>query len=270
VIPNYIMHMWMSTLDGGLAATLYGPSAVRATVAENIPVEVEARTSYPFEEGITLTVNPQRQTAFPLYLRIPAWCRAPEIEVNGKRVSPGNVNGGFVKLTREWRANDEVVLRFPMSARVEQGRETPYPDMPYFKTADSRAISKVAGINSPYASVHYGPLLFSLPIPDESPNKEKAGARYQYALDVTPEKAATEIAVVRRSMPGQWTWDLDAPLQLSAPAREFDWQPTDLLPLPKQPVQGGQSAVVRLVPYGCTKFRVSMFPVSDSAWKDRA
>ncbi len=115
VIPNYIMHMWMGTLDGGLAATLYGPSAVRTTVAGNVAVEVEARTAYPFEENITLVVNPEKPVAFPLYLRIPGWCRAPEIEVNGSRVDPGNTQGGFIKLAREWRANDQVALRFPMS-----------------------------------------------------------------------------------------------------------------------------------------------------------
>ncbi len=36
VIPNYLMHMWIGTVNGGLAATLYGPSAVRAGVAGNV------------------------------------------------------------------------------------------------------------------------------------------------------------------------------------------------------------------------------------------
>jgi len=266
VIPNYVMHMWMGTVDGGLAATLYGPSAVRATVAENVGVEVEVRTGYPFEEAITLVVKPEREVAFPLYLRIPGWCRSPEIEVNGERVVQGGTNGGFIKVARQWRANDQVVLRFPMSAKVQQGRESPYPQIPYFTTPDNRRIAKETGIDSPYACVHYGPLLFSLPIPDESPNEEKPGTRYQYALDVSPAQAGTEIAVVRHAMPGKWTWSLEAPLQLAVKVREFDWRPTDLQPLPKEPVKGGRSVQVLLVPYGCTKFRVSMFPVSEAAW----
>jgi len=158
------------------------------------------------------------------------------------------------------------VLRFPMSAKVVEGRETPYPQIPYFATPNSRRIAKETEIDSPYACVHYGPLLFSLPIPDESPNEEKAGARYQYALDVSPAQAGTEIAVVRHAMPGKWTWSLEAPLQLAVKVREFDWRPTDLQPLPKEPVKGGRSVQVLLVPYGCTKFRVSMFPVSEAAW----
>jgi len=38
VIPSYIMHMWMATRGGGLAAPLHGPSKVQATVGENVPV----------------------------------------------------------------------------------------------------------------------------------------------------------------------------------------------------------------------------------------
>jgi hypothetical protein len=266
VIPNYLMHMWMGTVDGGLAATLYGPSAVRAAVAGDVEVEVEARTGYPFEEAITLVVKPEREVAFPLYLRIPGWCRNPQIEVNGERIDQEGAQRGFIKVARQWRANDQVVLRFPMSVKVEQGRETPYPQIPYYTRPNGRRLGRETGINSPYACVYYGPLLFSLPIPDESPNEEKADARFQYALDVSPAQAGTEIEVVRHAMPDKWTWSLAAPLQLAVKAREFDWRPTELLPLPKEPVKGGRSARVLLVPYGCTKFRVTMFPISEASW----
>jgi hypothetical protein len=238
-------------------------------VGDNVGVEVEARTGYPFEEAITLVVKPEKEVAFPLYLRIPGWCRNPEITVNGKRVGQGGAQGGFIKIARQWKANDEVVLHFPMSAKVEQGRETPYPQIPYFALPENRRLAKETEINSPYAYVQYGPLLFALAIPDEGPNVEKAGAHFQYALDVSPEQAGKEIAVVRHPMPSQWTWPLDAPLQLSVQAREFDWQPTELLPLPKEPIKGGQRTKVLLVPYGCTKFRVTMFPVSETAWDGR-
>ncbi|MCX6622289.1 MAG: glycoside hydrolase family 127 protein [Acidobacteria bacterium] len=45
VIPNYAMHMWMATLDGGLAAALYGPSMVRARVAGGVEARLEAKTN---------------------------------------------------------------------------------------------------------------------------------------------------------------------------------------------------------------------------------
>ena len=36
--------------------------------------------------------------------------------------------------------------------------------------------------------------------------------------------------------------------------------------LPDAPVEGAQSETIRLAPYGCTKFRISMFPVTPRAW----
>jgi len=34
-------------------------------------------------------------------------------------------------------------------------------------------------------------------------------------------------------------------------------------------VTNGTKARIELVPYGCTKFRVSMFPVTPQLWADR-
>jgi DUF1680 family protein len=49
MIPNYAERMWMDDRQGGLAATLYGPSRVNATVgAKRTPVEIVEKTNYPF------------------------------------------------------------------------------------------------------------------------------------------------------------------------------------------------------------------------------
>jgi hypothetical protein len=263
IIPNFVMNMWMATLDGGLAATLYGPSIVHAKVSGEVPVIIDSATTYPFEDTVTLTVSPQEPVTFPLSVRIPAWCRDAEGRVNGKRLPPPTA-GSFLRISRTWSAGDKVTLRFPMSVEVRRGRETPYPQVPYFQ--QSRHIARETAIDSPWASIFYGPLLFSLPIPDETPDREAPNARFGYALDVSPKQAGRDVEVVRRAMPAHWEWQLDSPLQLSVKAREFNWRPTELRPLPKEPVRGGARAKVTLVPYGCTKFRVSMFPVTEESW----
>ena len=63
-------------------------------------------------------------------------------------------------------------------------------------------------------------------------------------------------------MPSHWDWPLDAPLRLTAPAQAFDWKPSDAQALPDRPVTGTTRETIRLVPYGCTKFRISMFPLA--------
>ena len=86
--------------------------------------------------------------------------------------------------------------------------------------------------------------------------------KWQYALDTDAAKPDGGIRIQRKAMPAHWNWSLDAPLTLLAPARAFDWKPTDAQALPDKPVKGTASETIRLIPYGCTKFRISMFPVT--------
>jgi hypothetical protein len=256
-IPNYIMHMWMGTSDKGVAATLYGPSIVNTIVSNDTPIRITSNTDYPFNENILLTVEPSSSCIFPLYLRVPEWCQKPEIKVNGKSVKM-NIISGFVKIEQKWKSGDKVAFKFPMHVEVTTSRETSYPPIAYF-TPERREIVKQTDINSPFRTVSYGPLLFALPVKDISPNEQAPGQKWNYAL-VT--KDASTITVSHSAMPAKWSWQIDdAPVKLTVKASEFDWKPTPILPLPKEAVSGGTETDITLVPYGCTKFRISMFPI---------
>jgi hypothetical protein len=264
VIPNFIMSMWMRRGDGGLAAVLYGPNVLRTKGGDGTPVTIECKTSYPFEEEIRMIVRPGKSTEFPLYLRLPSWCRQPELRLND-RIMPATPDElGFVKLARLWKEGDTVALRLPMHVTVLRGRETPYPQTRYFNVP----LSKVKQVDNPYASVFYGPLLFAMPIPERDLNTPVTDAKWQYALDIDPDKPNGETKVVRGPMPNKWQWQLEAPVTLQVPAREFDWKPTELQPLPDKPVTEGKSTSLSLVPYGCAKFRLSMFPVTTKTWQN--
>jgi hypothetical protein len=266
LVPNYVTHMWMATSDQGLAATLYGPCKVSASVAAGTPVKLACQTAYPFEETISVKVEPDRAASFPLYFRIPQWCAKPRITVNGTAVEAVADAKGFVRVRRQWAKGDAVALEFPMSVRVSRGFETEFPPLAkaYFSFKPRAAFEKR---RLPYESVFYGPLLFALAIPDEDPNMPVADARWQYALDNEAARAGADIAVNRCPMPAKWDWPLAAPLTLEAPAMAFDWRPTDDQALPAAPIEAGQRETIRLVPYGCTKFRISMFPVTPRSWQ---
>lgn len=262
VIPNYVMHMWMATLDGGLAATLYGPSHLTTKVNGNIPVTIDSKTNYPFEETVEFLINPDHETRFSLHFRIPSWTKHPEVSVNGQDISFGEPNRGFQTLSRNWKRGDKVLLRMSMSVRVLKSHETPYPQVPYFR--DSREISQLKDIHSPYASVFYGPLLFAWAIPDVSPNQEVRGMKSNYAIDVdseTPSHGEAEVIRNKKYNYQGWNWSLSSPIQIGINAREIAWVPTELQPLPERPLSGPRNRIV-LMPYGCTKFGVSMFPRS--------
>jgi uncharacterized protein len=265
IIPNYIIHMWMATRDNGLAATLYGPGTVSALAGAGVPVKLNTTTDYPFGETIRIQVDPAKDVAFPLYLRIPAWCAEARLSVNGSAVAAAPDINGFAKVTRAWAKGDLVELQLPMRPRVLRGYETEFPtaNRGYFSFEPAELFQKR---RLPYASVLCGPLLFALPVPDVDPNTPVKDAKWQYALDTEAARGDAGITVERQPMPARWDWPLDAPVALRAPARAFDWRPTDAQALPVQPVTGGAAETIRLVPYGCTKFRISMFAVTPRAW----
>ena len=272
MLPYYVGHMWMATYDNGLAAQHYGPCKVSALVADRVPVTLDCRTDYPFNDFIDIVVNPARRAVFPLSIRIPGWCAAPELRLNGSLCRAVPDAKGFVRLERRWKRGDSIHLRFPMTARVRVGHDN-----------DAR--------DTPYGTVSYGPLLFALPIPDtQDANTPDTSVPWNYALDASDEKMEANLTVERKPMPAHWDWPLESPLKLRALARSFDWKPVarESLPpaagaasgdgasafqagkamtlLPAGSVAGGGAPErITLVPYGCTKFRISMFPITERA-----
>ncbi|MDR2424771.1 MAG: glycoside hydrolase family 127 protein [Prevotellaceae bacterium] len=262
VVPNFIMHAWMGTIDSGLAAALYCPSEVNTVVGKGVPVKIVTGTEYPFEETVQMSVEIADASVFPLYLRIPEWCRNPEIKVNGEKINSA-AQHGFLRINRKWQTGDRIELHFPMQVEFADGRETPYPRANYFYSErdKGRPISNKPDINSPFRTVSYGPLLFALPIKDIDPNHQAENQQWNYALS---SRNASAVTVTRSKMPATWSWRIeDAPIHLTVKAQTFDWRPSDVLPLPETPVTGNGDANITLVPYGCTKFRISMFPITE-------
>jgi hypothetical protein len=263
IVPWFVTHMWMATYDNGLAATCYGPCKVTAMAGDRVQVTIVCKTDYPFNESIELIVLPARKTKFPLDLHIPGWCTAPSLTVNGKAVAADRSNRGFVRLSRNWKAGDTVRLRLPMTASVQQGRDAasgpPYDGAHRVTQVTIPEETSIRGV--PYASVSYGPLLFALPIPDTTDaNTPDPAARWRFALD-TREPG---LKVERSAMPARWDWPLKTPLSVQAKVVEIAWNPDPKAPrLPLLPVAKSKPAeTVSLIPYGCTKFRISMFPVT--------
>ncbi|MCL4191554.1 MAG: glycoside hydrolase family 127 protein, partial [Thermoguttaceae bacterium] len=84
--PYFAEHLWMATPGGGLAAVLYAPCRVTAKVAGGQEVAIEETTRYPFEETIELKISLAGPVRFPLHLRVPGWCKAPKVTIDGDEV----------------------------------------------------------------------------------------------------------------------------------------------------------------------------------------
>jgi len=86
----YSENSWMATPDNGLAAQLYFENEVNAKVGNGAQVKIVQNTKYPFDDQIAFTVNTTKPVAFPLYLRVPAWCKNPSVKINGSSVAVTN------------------------------------------------------------------------------------------------------------------------------------------------------------------------------------
>jgi hypothetical protein len=237
-LPNYVMHLWMSSSDGGLAATLYGPSETKTTVA-GVKVALSTKTDYPFADTIAISVSPEQPVAFPLHLRVPAWCAKPVLAINGEPQTP-EIEKGFILVKRTWKTGDMVQLTLSREPVVLAG-----------VCVDQR----------PYASVFYGPLLFALQIPTVAGdlNTPQPGADFQYAL--TP---GSTVSVVHHSMPSPWSWGAPPPLELAIKAVATDFGPDLGLSKTTVPWDSSKTKDLTLVPFGSTAYRVSMFGVTEA------
>jgi DUF1680 family protein len=108
--------------EGARAAWVHLYIAGRATVGvAGQAVELSVKTGYPWKEKVRIAVAPERPAAFTLALRIPGWCRAPALKVNGEPLPlAALLKKGYAHIKRSWAAGDAVELTLPMPVqRVE-------------------------------------------------------------------------------------------------------------------------------------------------------
>ena len=227
ILPGYVQWMWMKPAVGGLAATLYAPNTLETDVG-GTTVKIETKTDYPFNETLEMSVTTAKPAKFPLRLRIPEWCVNPSVAVNGEAFA---TSGQSPTATLPVDGDSFAVI----------DREWKTGDVVSLRLPMLPKVETMRDFNDggkPYVSLSCGPLLFAYGIAEADENTPKPGVRTDWRLDSSRVLAGAK--VIRESMPAKWDWPLASPLRLKVAA-------TDGLPL-------------ELVPYGCAKLRVSMFP----------
>lgn len=86
-------------------------------------IGVELKTDYPWDEEVNITVNPQQSQEFSLAVRLPAWCRNPQIAVNEETLNISkNTKNGYAFIHRTWERGDRVKLTLPMPVEQIEAR----------------------------------------------------------------------------------------------------------------------------------------------------
>ena len=109
---------YVYTVQGDTVFThLYVGSTVKAAIGSKTAV-LHQITDYPMEGHTKLVVEAGIGGIFTVALRLPGWCAAPELLVNGQSIElPPVVRDGYAYLERAWKAGDTVELVLPMEPR---------------------------------------------------------------------------------------------------------------------------------------------------------
>jgi hypothetical protein len=257
--PYYAEELWLATPDNGLCASLYAACAVRAKAGRAASVSITEETDYPFADTVKLTIKTAPASRFPLYLRVPRWCGAPAVSVNGKTSDVKCQAPAFIRLERQWRDGDIVLLRLPMKLAVRQ-----WPK------------------NQNAVSVDYGPLSFSLAIQERFapcggrdshwPEWEVFPASpWNYGLVLDEGYPAFSFKLVQTGGPlaAQPFTPETTPIKLEAMGRRIpNWQADAnhvIGKLQPSPVKSDQpDEKITLIPMGAARLRVTLFPVIGS------
>ncbi|HMK39918.1 MAG TPA: beta-L-arabinofuranosidase domain-containing protein [Bacteroidota bacterium] len=252
--PYYTEHLWMAASGSGLAAVLYAPSRVTARVGNGSPVTITENTDYPFGDTVTFSLSMERETAFPLTLRIPAWCTHARVTVNGADAGVAPVAGKWVILERSWKTGDVVMLDLPGEITVKR----------WMKNGNTLSVSR-------------GPLTYALKITERW---ERSGGTdrwpafevfpttpWNYGLIADPAHPSQAFELIRKEGPlgSQPFTQESAPLELRARARRVpSWkqEANGLIgEIPGSPLRVDTPLeTVTLIPMGCARLRVSVFP----------
>lgn len=77
-------------------------------------VTLHQQTKYPWDTTVQLSVEVEQPTQFGLRIRIPGWCKAAQLSVNGEAVDVSSAEQGYVLIERLWQNGDQVTLELPM------------------------------------------------------------------------------------------------------------------------------------------------------------
>ncbi len=253
--PRFVRNLWQATPDNGLIAWLYSPSTVKAKLGKDgTTVRVACETSYPFTDKIAMTISTDKAVAFPIYLRIPGWCRDVEVRVSGDQMRVANQSGKLIKIARTWQDGDTIHLRFAME------------------------ISATTWPRNGAVTIDRGPLSYSVRIKEnweKDPDSTEEWPRWSltpaspwnYGLAIDPRNPSDAIKVETAKKPATQPWsEEDAPVVLKVPAKRIpEWKASiknTVDSVREGPVKSdAPMETIEMIPMGCAHLRMSVLPV---------
>lgn len=118
--------------DEEIFVNLYIGSTASLQV-HTVPVTLTQETDYPWQGGISISIDPRQPVKMTIALRLPGWAHnqpvpgdlyryetasedTPLLTVNGKEAAAESRHG-YLRVTRTWRSGDTIELALPLPVR---------------------------------------------------------------------------------------------------------------------------------------------------------
>ncbi|MGA2527935.1 MAG: beta-L-arabinofuranosidase domain-containing protein [Acidimicrobiales bacterium] len=110
-------HYLATRTDEGVQLHQYVASRVRSGQGA-AALDLAVTTAYPHDGLVAIRVVAAPRESREIALRVPSWTDGVRCRVNGASVGERPYDKGYLRLSQEWSAGDEVVLELPMRART--------------------------------------------------------------------------------------------------------------------------------------------------------
>lgn len=232
LMPYFVNGMWMKKHDdpGALITCFYGPACVK-TELNGSTVKIRQKTEFPFSDTIYFSVEPEKNSSFEIWLRIPGWCNKLNIISEDATVSEKD---GYRIIKKDWKRGDSFRVIFDTN------------------------IQTIEAVNGEIA-LQRGPLLYAVPLSHQMEVLKKypldGFADYQF----TPENDEMWNLYLDKNRIGEnfgFRFEYN-----TAYDKQYPW---DRPPVQLKGVlmdREGSEVNVNLVPMGSTVLRRLTFPV---------
>ncbi|MCF8358176.1 MAG: glycoside hydrolase family 127 protein [Prolixibacteraceae bacterium] len=292
IFPNYASNLWCESSDNEIVALLYAPSKINwLSQKSKIPVTIEEITEYPFSDTITFIFSTPNSTKFSFVFRIPEWCKKPVVLVNGRHFNVDNSKNAYRSIERKYTNGDKIQLVFPQQISVHQsvdnGLWLERGPLVYslaieedwrIDNSDLKSTIDFPAYNLYAASKWNYALSFSksIPIEDQVSIERKPMTSNPWTIGSSP----ISLLVPAREVIG-WSLINCSSIEeehwlpvLDNDGNVVDWEMKGYLsvkgnfnftpPIPEtaklKEMLLPQVERIKLVPYGCTKLRITVFP----------
>lgn len=264
LMPNFASRMWLRGEHNAIVAAMYSPSEIAFKVGDD-SVRIAEETHYPFSGHIDFRFSMKNATEFPFQFRIPGWCKKYTVKVNGESLPlRGGLEGsasGFATLNRQFQDGDIVSVDFEMKPQIctlnaDQGQYVECGPLlycyaiPQTMTEDTNVYSNMAG---------------KVPEnPDFKCWSITPSGKWNYGMKQGEQQLT--LVTDENLLNSAYPFDKEtAPVSIEVDVTPVKWTILDnrynpVTPSTNTTVANGSAQKIRLIPYGCTELRLTVFP----------